>query len=211
MSDDTEPPLPGNWPPSRGPQPDDLKEPLITVPVPRVLSSDELPPPPEVAWERDTIDKAIAGDDEEPPDSAPRASVKNEEKPPEPRFVSARLYVHVESIAKLDARTAERVVSGASPDGETLAFLPTRTYRAIIDYPIKKRVAIGIAPLAHADPESDYRWVSIGYLLWAIARVYRDEIYANWEKYGVWGHGIGDLWFEGIEIDGEQVSLTIGS
>lgn len=52
---------------------------------------------------------------------------------------------------------------------------------------------------------------SEGYLLWAIAREYR-YIYEHHEQYGVWGHGIGDLFIESIAIDTNGlVDVGIGS
>lgn len=50
-----------------------------------------------------------------------------------------------------------------------------------------------------------------GYLLWMIAREYL-YIYKNDEQYGVWGHGIGDLFIESIAIDTNGlVDVGIGS
>ena len=30
-------------------------------------------------------------------------------------------------------------------------------------------------------------------------------------RYGIWGHSIGDLYFEGIEISGNKISFSMGS
>ncbi len=53
--------------------------------------------------------------------------------------------------------------------------------------------------------------MSPGYFLWTIAKEY-ERIYAEHEKYGVWGHAIGDLGFERITINEDGiVELFIGS
>jgi len=36
-------------------------------------------------------------------------------------------------------------------------------------------------------------------------------IYEHPEKYGVWGHGLDDLFLEGAVVNGDQVELQIGS
>lgn len=50
-----------------------------------------------------------------------------------------------------------------------------------------------------------------GYVLWAIAQEYL-YIYERHEEYGVWGHDIGDLFIESVEIDTNGfTSVGIGS
>lgn len=39
------------------------------------------------------------------------------------------------------------------------------------------------------------------------------KIYKNPEKYGVWGHGLGDLWIESLTLDtdAKKLNLYVGS
>jgi hypothetical protein len=92
-----------------------------------------------------------------------------------------------------------------------------RVFSVVIDYPLKTAVRL-VVPLMtrkfvwRDEKENDQRTeTSPGYLLWVIAREYQ-RVYREHEKYGVWGHGIGDLWFEGMEVaeDG-VVGLWMGS
>lgn len=73
-----------------------------------------------------------------------------------------------------------------------------------IDYPLETKVEVKI-------PKAK----NIADILVPIAYVYKNVIYADAEKenkYGVWGHGIGDLYFEGIVINENGKSeLFIGS
>ena len=73
-----------------------------------------------------------------------------------------------------------------------------------IDYPLSTKVEVKI-------PKAK----TIADILVPIADVYKNTIYADADKdnkYGVWGHGISDLYFEGIVIKETQVSeLFIGS
>ena len=50
-----------------------------------------------------------------------------------------------------------------------------------------------------------------GYYLWMISQEYK-RIYKEWEKYGVWGHALTDLYFERVSILGNGLSeIGIGS
>jgi hypothetical protein len=53
--------------------------------------------------------------------------------------------------------------------------------------------------------------MSIGYVLWAVAQEYK-RIYRQHRKYGVWGHAITDLYFEGLDVQKNgNVTLLVGS
>lgn len=71
----------------------------------------------------------------------------------------------------------------------------------IIDYPMHSQLAI-IIPKAH----------SIADILVPLADAYKNTIYKDPEKFQVYGHSIGDLFFEGIVInDDGTTDLRIGS
>jgi len=52
--------------------------------------------------------------------------------------------------------------------------------------------------------------MSVGYLLWVLARAYR-KVYEEYGAYGVWGHAIGDLVFERLEIKDNIGVVSVGS
>lgn len=56
----------------------------------------------------------------------------------------------------------------------------------------------------------EHEEMNVGYVLWQLARAYQ-RIYREHRKYGVWGHAIEDLWFEGMEIRGDVGHVEIGS
>lgn len=78
------------------------------------------------------------------------------------------------------------------------------TFTLAIDYPLSVKAAF---PL-----KTGKNGMGLPRLLQEIGKAYR-EVYENDEKYGIWGHGIGDLWLEGINIDLEKktVRLSVGS
>lgn len=52
----------------------------------------------------------------------------------------------------------------------------------------------------------------LGDILVPIAKTYKELIYAQPEKHGIWGHDLDDLFFEGIVIhDDETTELHMGS
>jgi len=76
--------------------------------------------------------------------------------------------------------------------GDSLSF--------VVDYPMSRVAVVTVFP---ARVENRKRSVtSVESILWGLAQAYK-AIYADWEKWGVWGHGIEDLVFESIEVDVE--------
>lgn len=101
----------------------------------------------------------------------------------------------------------EQVVTGSygrhiSPDALVM--------RANLDYPLSTAVGVEIQPYDVAW-RSPYYCMSIGWLLWSLARAY-EKIYEKPDHYGVWGHGLEDLFFEYLIVNGKEVrELGIGS
>lgn len=97
-----------------------------------------------------------------------------------------------------------------------------RTLTVDITYPLSIGVRLVVPPMTrrimpcHAcegdDAGSEDRAeMTAGYLLWMVAKEY-ERIYREHEKYGVWGHAIGDLGFEGIEVDEDgNATILMGS
>ena len=79
---------------------------------------------------------------------------------------------------------------------QTQSFLEITEVIAAFDYPLKGKY------LLRTNPTLDYNGnpmsMHTGYFLWQVAKIYQDEVYKYPKKYGVWGHGIDDLYFEGI-------------
>lgn len=213
-----------NWPPSRGPMPDWMeKGPVIEVPKITLLTSERAPRSDSeramIAESVETIQEAIAT-------GVPQDGVKTftlgdvRKKRDEQQKWDLSMSHHLASIAPLDVRIAERLVSGVSHNGR-LSFqtaLPERTYRVVLDYPLSVDVVLSIPPLiitSRKRPGREERpprlHQTVGYLAWVIAKTYQDTIYADWERFGVWGHAITDLWFERMRIDGEKLEVELGS
>jgi len=52
--------------------------------------------------------------------------------------------------------------------------------------------------------------MSVGYVLWQLARAYK-AVYKKYAAYGVWGHAITDLVFEIFELKDNIGYVSIGS
>lgn len=134
------------------------------------------------------------------------------------------LWFQVEDVATLSLDQAVRLLRGrqiepvADSDRCTDDWYENGfgTLRTVIDYPLSVAVGLTINPMTvtrvsdHGGTRTD-KEMRLGYFLWMVAKEY-ERIYAEHEKYGVWGHAIGDLGFEGVVVheDG-MVDLLIGS
>lgn len=91
------------------------------------------------------------------------------------------------------------------------------TFTAIITYPFNSTVEITIPPYikVHSDNNGKSKKHSdqhFAYILWTIARVYQEIYKKHWKKVGVWGHALGDLYFEGLAFYPDcRVEPFIGS
>jgi hypothetical protein len=81
-----------------------------------------------------------------------------------------------------------------------------------LSYPFKKQIEVIINPMLITRKDKSIHNSNIGYYAWQIANAYA-EIYKNhWEEVGVWGHGFGDLFLEGIIImEKNNLLVSIGS
>jgi hypothetical protein len=85
-----------------------------------------------------------------------------------------------------------------------------------ITYPLNKIARVTVEPfrtkfkLRDGKVHTSEPRMSVGYLLWALARAYQ-KVYEEHEAYGVWGHAIGDLVFERLEIKDNIGVLSVGS
>jgi len=124
------------------------------------------------------------------------------------------------SPAELAERLASRgnFFKGPSPTAENMDEVtqqineelrrPPRDYEVVVllDYPFN-----GPAAFSVTIPDLT-RNIAIGDLVWAIGQAYR-YIYADPEKFKIWGHALSDLYIEGIYFDTPQALVypLIGS
>ena len=104
--------------------------------------------------------------------------------------------VHVNSLAKSDKSTIAKILH--SYNGNRY-FNPPIDSIAYITYPLGVRIALDTG--LHKN---------VGELLWNISQVYK-YIYKNPSEYGIWGHNIEDLFFEGIKVYERGITFQIGS
>jgi hypothetical protein len=86
---------------------------------------------------------------------------------------------------------------------DEIYLLPDKDYVLVIRYPLSK---------AYEKTISSGKGMRIGGILNEIHLGYK-HIYEEAEKenpYGVWGHGIRDLWLETIQIDHEKLTIGLG-
>ena len=79
---------------------------------------------------------------------------------------------------------------------------PERPLLLSLDYPLSKEIHFLIGP--YQTPNRLIASYPTGYVAWQIARKYQ-EIYQNPEKYGIWGHGIEDLFLANFELKSNNV------
>jgi len=132
---------------------------------------------------------------------------------------------HVKTVASLTPDQAKRILFGTDDRGETSnhhwEFTKPTTLEATLTYPLSVDVKITVSPPMRVKDEEDEfpgtggSFNSFGLFLLALAKEY-ERIYAednvDPSKYGIWGHALGDLFFEVVEVckDG-RVYVGIGS
>jgi hypothetical protein len=81
------------------------------------------------------------------------------------------------------------------------------TFRVRLFYPLSTVVEVAVPPYSNGRRKV----CTVGWLCWAAAQAY-DWAYRRWKQTGVWGHGMDDLYLEGLVIyDGGVVEPMIGS
>ncbi len=85
-----------------------------------------------------------------------------------------------------------------------------------LSYPLNKIARVTVRPYSITRYTSTGKksthgpLMSVGYVLWSLAQAYK-RIYKAHVRYGVWGHDIGDLAFEGLTVNGTNGAVDIGS
>lgn len=195
---------PGNWPPSRGPEPEWMtRKPEYVFPEPQLI--DEQATLTELGFPPHPLD------------------TKDDEEPSEQRWMSVSAYVT--DLIETPPRTCHSLVVASDifvpkmrgdknyneMHARAISHIEPRPLVAVLDYPLRVRVGVRVVPfVARYQAGDEQRLMSIGWLLWSLARAY-ELIYAKHEKYGIWGHSIRDLVFELLAIDGERAYVSVGS
>lgn len=214
-----------NWPPSRGPNPHIPQIQRIPGKVRRM----DLPAPKkrevEIA-ERELLSDLEASEAPTMQFSGVEAPVLGEPRKKRPLSGMWKVWYQVVDVASLTVDQAHRLLHGkrVEPDEYDFDFwgcfeFEPRTLWVDITYPLGRGVRLTVPPMVEKrrwPAKGDRKWrtqetMSIGYFMWCVAKEY-ERIYRYHERYKVWGHDIGDLGFEIIEVEEDGiVRLGIGS
>jgi hypothetical protein len=129
---------------------------------------------------------------------------------------SVGLNIHVETACKHPIETLHRLVSGVRR-GRLETWVDPREFPkttfsdfdyhtvntvVVLEYPIER-------PMAFESHMKVKRFISVGDLVWSICQAYR-VLYLDPKRYGIWGHALGDLYIEALELDTEKMILMPG-
>lgn len=197
-----------NWPPARGPKPPELER-KVEYEVQRAAfepfrlrqsraAKDERLLLVEAAL--DLKYRELGGVDKHPTIEWIRPKTQAYRLPSK---FSADVDYPVQVIAQLDFVTANQFVQGVAR-GIRLDEIAPKAITVDLTYPLSVGVRMKIKPFVVNESIGDddgvcHRAMSIGYILWAIARQY-ENIYENWKKYEIWGHGLEELRFSRLKI-----------
>jgi len=148
------------------------------------------------------------------------------QKPQSLRGTSWRCNWHVATLAGLTLEQARSLITVEShPEDKKAGWQGNwfnrqpETFTVVIDYPMHATVRLEIPPVTVRYRRGHSRTeVHPGSFLWTVAQHYK-KIYAEAEasekgqkKYGIWGHQLEDLYFEGISFDKKgNARLLMGS
>jgi hypothetical protein len=136
--------------------------------------------------------------------------------PPKWTEMDLRMVYHLETVSTLTLNQAARLLTYVKQPSDTHSerYLPELPLVVRVSYPLSVDVHVTIHPYriwSHRREDWSGPRMDIGYVLWTLANFYKD-IYANHETYGVWGHAIGDLFFEGLQVNEDGTAeLEMGS
>jgi hypothetical protein len=185
-----------NWPPSRGPNPN----------------------APKVTYRQGKIERQdISRED--------RRKIERDFNQAKPAMIGIwRTWFQVEDVADLTLSQAVRLLKGKKAGDKSVPVVCADDWYeeefgglvTIINYPLETAVQLSIDPMTRAvqigrHPERVKKELPLGYFLWVVAQEYL-RIYEEAEKYGIWGHALSDLGFEGVVIyEGGFAEILIGS
>jgi hypothetical protein len=130
-------------------------------------------------------------------------------KPDYRKDIAYSCNIHVATLASLTEQQTNRIISVSKVKplvkyplklwrnaGVTTSYFDIEKVVAAFDYPLKQKCVLTIRPTLDSNGHS--MLMNIGYFLWQVARAYQDIVYVSPQKYGIWGHGLNDLYFETI-------------
>lgn len=133
-----------------------------------------------------------------------------------------RCNYHVATVGNLELQQAISLLhlkNEKNEDEHWYGFEP-QTLTIRIQYPLSKTVEFKVPSYKRiytpgAQFKKRKRWerdcMDPGYIMWVVAQMYK-RIYDKYEHYGVWGHVMGDLYFESFNINWDgKTALHIGS
>jgi hypothetical protein len=141
------------------------------------------------------------------------------------RYRLLRVDVPVLDLLRCTAEEAARLVTAWDERGHGDRWLPERTLRGYIQYPVAKPVAVQIEPCTwkrrsrraggplrslQFQPYKPYKDMCVGWFLWALAQAYK-QVYERHEEFGVWGHDLGDLCFTSISVSNGRFRVGVDS
>lgn len=105
---------------------------------------------------------------------------------------------------KRSVRVNAKVAYASDSFKGDLYLAPNQVYMFIFDYPLSQE--------AHFLVNTGKRGMGTGEIIRKAGVLY-NQIYRYPVKYGIWGHDIEDLYFEGISVDHDRrfVSFAVGS
>ena len=212
-----------NWPPAKGPKPRHLAMKLVYQEVASKRTDFSFEFPLEFKKERRAMLDAIM--EYEPgqrgKEKISRSSFHDDgadELRGERVLVGERMSLahHVQTLSTLTHQQASRMIYGASKKAQTISEMLTRPAQIRLTYPLSRGVLLEVRPFIPILRTDGFalrraRRMTVGHVLWTVAHEYL-RIYADWKRYGVWGHAFEDLYFEAMTVKkGGVVDLVVGS
>lgn len=223
----TKPPMLMNWPPSRGPMPKWMSaKARYDIPNPKIERIEGSPPPIQIV-PTVKIEPNLSAQEKRQVAAAKRrqkrtglcfyfgkiSRAKNDS-----RIECAwSMNYHVDTVASLTPEQAISLLQGNGSRPKNVYTPPGRAF--VIDINGNHYLGDGVTARVTIEPYRRWehrvgRWSgpqqSVGYLLWQIARVFR-QIWRQHKKYNPWGHSVTDLYFEGLSFKHNVLRIDIGS
>ena len=218
-----------NWPPFRGPNP---HIPIVEC-YPKIEHVDvPIPPAPEVPPVSEAeIDEVVeyAGKlfTGEESTVVPRPVLFKPFPKPKPKgrlLKDVRCNYHVATVVSLTLLQADRLLHDSGDGGDDRWLSSDRwesgfgwmiePIKFVLDYPLRAGCEVMVHPYRRVmiwpDQTAEHQCLSFGHILWCLAKEY-ERIYREHEHYGVWGHAMDDLYFEGLKVKEGNGHVLIGS
>lgn len=219
-----------NWPPAKGPKPKELDRREVYLAAQPVRRDFKFKLPAGMRAERGALLSAVLEHhhDKSVEEKVGAALIDGADARYESvvrsgkfRYTTERVFEFnhsIEVISRLKVEEASRAIQPVGARrGNLESEIQPRQLRVRLTYPLTTGVELLVRPMKIVDTLATGKVIStgkrmtLGYLAWAIAMEYR-RIYIDWKQYGVWGHGIEDLYLERVKIKkGGRAEVFVGS